>query len=191
MPFWIPEDECCKERRKATNNVRFVEWSCAKSITKRCLAMGSDLEMIIDKFILKVKRDMRYSQDHVWVKEENQYCSLGLTDYAQRKGGDIVFLEFKRREGVIKEGDSVALYETIKAALDVPAPFDHKIVELNSILEEQPELINEDPYGAGWIARVKPVNPESPNTLLSPENYFELMKKLASSVTTPVGVEDV
>lgn len=154
--------------------------------------MSSDLETTIDKFILKVKRDLRYSKDHVWVKEENQYCSLGLTDYAQRKGGDIVFLEFKRREGVIKEGDSIALYETIKAALDVPAPFDHKIVELNSILEEQPELINEDPYGAGWIARVKPVNPESLNALLSPENYFELMKKLeASSVTTPGGVENV
>ncbi|UCC57823.1 MAG: glycine cleavage system protein GcvH [Candidatus Bathyarchaeum sp.] len=147
--------------------------------------MSSDLEITIDKFGLIVKRGLRYSKDHVWVKEENQHCSLGLTDYAQRKGGDIIFLKFEHREGIIKEGEPVALYETIKAALNVTAPFDYEIVELNSMLEEQPELINEDPYGTGWIARVKPVNPESIDALLSSENYFELIKELeALSVTT-------
>jgi len=76
------------------------------------------LETTIDKFVLRVKRDLRYSTDHIWVKKENQHYPLGLTDYAQRKGGDIVFLEFPREEGVIKAGGSVARYETIKDVLD-------------------------------------------------------------------------
>jgi glycine cleavage system H protein len=140
--------------------------------------MNSDLEITIDKFLLVVKGDLRYSKDHVWVKIENEHCILGLTDYAQRKGGDIVFLKFEDRSGLIKEGEPVALYETIKAALNVSAPFNHQILELNSILEDQPELINEDPYGKGWIARVKPENQKSLNVLLSPENYLELIKDL-------------
>ena len=140
--------------------------------------MNSDLEITIDKFLLVVKGDLRYSKDHVWVKIENEHCILGLTDYAQRKGGDIVFLKFEDRSGLIKEGEPVALYETIKAALHVSAPFNHQILELNSILEDQPELINEDPYGKGWIARVKPENQKSLTALLSPENYLELIKHL-------------
>jgi glycine cleavage system H protein len=148
------------------------------------IAMSSDLEIAIDKFVIIVKGGLRYSKDHVWIKEENQNCILGLTDYAQRKGGDIVFLKFEHREGVTKEGEPVALYETIKAALNVPSPFDYEIVELNSRLEEQPELINEDPYGMGWIARVKPADPESLDALLSPENYFELIKELETSSAT-------
>jgi len=152
-------------------------------IEKKLLSLGeykmsSDRKITIDKFLLVVKGDLRYSKDHVWVKKENEHCMLGLTDYAQRKGGDIVFLKFEDRDSLIKEGEPVALYETIKAALQVSAPFNHEILELNSILENQPELINEDPYGKGWIARVKPQNQKSINTLLSPEKYLELIKNI-------------
>jgi glycine cleavage system H protein len=139
------------------------------------------LETTIDKFILRVKKDLRYSNDDVWVKKENGRYSLGLTDYAQRRGGDIVFLEFQSTESIIEAGGLIASYETIKAALDVKAPFDCGIIDKNHILAEQPELINEDPYGEGWIAHVKPVNPESFEALSSPEEYFELMKKKAEA----------
>ncbi len=134
------------------------------------------LEATIDKFILRVKKGLRYSADHVWVSEENQQYMVGLTDYAQRRGGDIVFLEFPSTDGVVEAGDAIARYETIKAALEVAAPFDCEIVVCNRALEEQPELVNEDPYGAGWVARVKPANPEGVKELLPPERYFELMK---------------
>jgi glycine cleavage system H protein len=137
------------------------------------------LETTIDKFILRVKKGLRYSNDDVWVKKENGRYSLGLTDYAQRRGGDIVFLEFKGMGSIIEAGGSVANYETIKAALEVKAPFDCGVVNFNQILTEQPELINEDPYGKGWVARVKPVNPDSFEALSSPEEYFELMKEKA------------
>lgn len=135
------------------------------------------LEMTIDKFVLRVKKGLRYSEDHIWIQKENQHYSLGLTDYAQRKSGDLVFIEFPVSEGRVKAGDPVALYETIKAALEAKTPFDCELEELNRVLEEQPELINEEPYGAGWIARVRPVDSESFDSLLSPEQYFELMKE--------------
>ena len=140
--------------------------------------MSSDIEIIIDKFLIAVKGNLRYSKDHIWVKKENQHCVLGLTDYAQRKSGDIVFLKFEHRGDIIKEGDPVAFYETIKAVLNVSAPFTCEIVELNSILEDQPELINKDPYGTGWIAQVEPENQKYLDTLLSPPNYSELIKDL-------------
>jgi glycine cleavage system H protein len=135
------------------------------------------LEATIDKFTLKVKLGLRYSSDHVWVKEDEAHCILGLTDYGQRRGGDIIFLEFPKGEGVIDTGEPVALYETIKAALAFEAPFNCKIVEVNNKLEEEPELVNEDPYGAGWIMKVIPFNRNDVKSLLTPEKYYKLMKE--------------
>jgi len=139
------------------------------------------IETTIGKFILRVKRGLRYSGEHVWVSEENQQYCVGLTDYAQRRGGDIIFIEFPSANGLVKAGEPLALYETIKAALEVAAPFDCEIVDRNYDLEDQPESMNEDPYGAGWVARVKPADPESVEALLSPERYFELMKEEAEN----------
>ena len=139
------------------------------------------LEATVDKFVLRVKRGLRYSRDHVWVDVGEQGCSLGITDYAQRKDGDIVFLELLPTEGVVEAGDPVAIYETIKAALEVSAPFDCEVVEANQELNERPELMNENPYGEGWVARVEPVNRGDLEALLSPEEYFELMKEEAGA----------
>jgi glycine cleavage system H protein len=140
--------------------------------------MTKFLETTIDKFILKVKLGLRYSNDHVWVEENEGYTVLGLTDYGQRRGGDIVFIEFPREEGIVSVGDPVALYETIKAALEIKAPFDCEIVEVNNTLVEQPELVNEDPFGVGWIVKVNPLTRNSVDSLLTPEKYLELMMKL-------------
>jgi glycine cleavage system H protein len=142
------------------------------------------MEAAIDKFVLRVKKGLRYSADHVWISEENQQCVVGLTDYAQRRGGDIVFLEFPTAKGLVKAKEPIANYETIKAVLEVTAPFDCEIVDCNRALEDRPELMNEDPYGAGWVARVKPANPESVEALLPPHRYFELMKEEAERTAT-------
>ena len=139
------------------------------------------LEATVDKFVLRVKRGLRYSRDHVWVEVGERGCSLGISDYAQRKDGDIVFLELLPTDGVVEAGDPVALYETIKAALEVTAPFDCEVVEVNQALNERPELMNEDPYGEGWVTRVEPVNRGDLEALLSPEEYFELMKEEAGA----------
>lgn len=112
--------------------------------------MSSDfLETTIDKFVLRVQRYLRYSRDHVWVERENEHFSLDLTDYAQRRGGDIIFLEFPGAEGVIRAGEPFARHQTIKAALDAKAPFDYELAEVNRALEDRPELIKEDPYESG------------------------------------------
>ncbi len=139
------------------------------------------LEATVDKFTLRVKRGLRYSRAHVWVEVVEQGCSLGITDYAQMKDGDIVFLELLPTGGIVVAGDPVALYETIKAALEVAAPFDCEVVEANRALVERPELMNEDPYGEGWVARVEPMNRGDLEALLSPEEYFELMKEEAGA----------
>ena len=139
------------------------------------------LEATVDKFILRVKRGLKYSREHVWVNVDEQGFSLGITDYAQRKDGDIVFLELLPIEGVVEVGSPIALYETIKAALEVTAPFDCEVVEFNQTLRERPELMNEDPYGDGWVARVAPINRGDHEALLSPEEYFELMKEEAGA----------
>jgi glycine cleavage system H protein len=139
------------------------------------------LEATVDKFILRVKIGLMYSRDHVWVEVGERGCSLGITDYAQRKDGDIVFLELLSTGRVVEAGNPVALYETIKAALEVAAPFDCEVVEANQALNERPELMNEDPYGEGWVARVEPVNRGDLEALLSPEEYFELMKEEAGA----------
>ena len=139
------------------------------------------LEATVDKFTLRVKRGLRYSRAHVWVEGGEHGCSLGITDYAQRKDGDIVFIELLPTGGVVEAGDPVALYETIKAALEVAAPFDCEVVEVNQALVERPELMNEDPYGEGWVARVEPVNRGDLEALLSPVEYFELMKEEAGA----------
>lgn len=139
------------------------------------------LEATVDKFILRVKKGLRYSRAHIWVEVGEQGCSLGITDYAQMKDGDIIFLEFLPTEGVVEAGDPVALYETIKAALEVAAPFDCEVVEVNRALVERPELMNEDPYGEGWVARVEHVNRGDLEVLLSPLAYFELMKEEAGA----------
>jgi glycine cleavage system H protein len=141
----------------------------------------SFLEAAVDKFILRVKEGLVYSGAHVWVDVGEQVCSLGITDYAQRKDGDIVFIELLPAEGVVEAGNPVALYETIKAALEVSAPFDCEVVEYNQALRERPELMNDDPYGAGWVARVVPVNHGDLEALLSPEEYFDLMKEEAGA----------
>jgi glycine cleavage system H protein len=139
------------------------------------------LEATVDKFVLRVKKGLRYSRDHVWVDVGEQGCSLGITDYAQRKDGDIVFLELLPTEGVVEAGDPIALYETIKAALEVAAPLDCKVLEFNQALGERPEVMNEDPYGEGWVARVEPISRGDLEALLSPEEYFELMKEEAGA----------
>ena len=144
------------------------------------------LDATVDKFVLRVKRGLRYSRDHVWVDVGERGCSLGITDYAQRKDGDIVFIELLPTEGVVEAGDPVALYETIKAALEVSAPFDCEVVEANQELNERPELMNEDPYGESWVARVEPVNRGDLEALLSPEEYFELMKEEAGASSSEV-----
>jgi glycine cleavage system H protein len=138
------------------------------------------LSTTADKFILRVRKGLRYTRDDVWVQRRGETHRIGVTDLAQRMGGDIVFVDFSGR-GKFKAGEPLATYETIKAALDVRAPFDCEVKAFNEALSDRPELINEDPYGLGWVAEVAAEVP--PKGLLADGEYFSFMKEKAEAET--------
>jgi glycine cleavage system H protein len=146
-------------------------------------------ETTIDKFILRVKKGLQYTLDDVWVRKEEAGYRIGLTDLAQRMGGDIVFMEHPPLSGEYSAGDVLANYETIKAVLDVKAPFGCRVNRYNEAVEETPEHINEDPYGEGWIAEVAPTG--GVDGLLTAEEYFEAMTRKAQAELKKIkGTED-
>jgi glycine cleavage system H protein len=136
-------------------------------------------ETTIDKFMLHVKKGLQYTLDDVWVKKKEAGYRIGLTDLAQRMGGDIVFIEYPPQPSEYCAGEILANYETIKAVLDVKAPFGCRVNKYNEAVEEAPELINEDPYGEGWIAEVTPTG--GVDGLLTAEEYFEAMTRKAQA----------
>ena len=127
-----------------------------------------------DKFVFHVRKGLLYSLDEVWVKEEGDYLRIGLTDFAQRRGGDIVFAEAQPTDTKVARGGSLGSFETVKIVQDIISPLDGVITEINPLLDSEPEVINRDPYGEGWLVIMKPES--GFEGLLSAEEYFEQMK---------------
>jgi glycine cleavage system H protein len=101
---------------------------------------------------MKIPQDLKYTRDHEWVKIEGNLVKVGITDFAQHELGDIVFVELPELEEEFAEGDAFAVLESVKAAADVYAPLAGVVVEINEELEDDPSLVNSDPYGNGWLA---------------------------------------
>lgn len=132
---------------------------------------------VADKFIFNVKKGLLYTENDVWIDIKNGKAKIGVTDFLQRRGGDAVFVELPKKGSTIRRLDEIANYETIKAVLAVISPFNGAIAEVNTSLNDKPELINEDPYGEGWLVLISPSNLEEDKShLISAEKYFELMK---------------
>lgn len=130
-----------------------------------------------DKFIFNVKRGLLYTENDVWAKVEDEHVRIGVTDFFQRRGGDIVYAELPKVDNKVKRLEEIAQFETIKAILPVMSPFNGVITEVNTLLNDKPELINEDPYGKGWLVLISPSNlKEDLEKLLTAERYFDLMK---------------
>jgi len=104
---------------------------------------------------MTIPADLKYTNDHEWVRIEGDTATFGITDHAQEALGDIVFVELPETGRTIAAGEAYAVVESVKAVSDVYAPVAGEIIEVNEALEGEPELVNTDPYGAGWIARVK------------------------------------
>ncbi len=103
----------------------------------------------------KIVDGVRYTQKHEWVRPEGETAKVGLSDYAQDKLGEIVFVELPEVGVEVEAGKSSAVIESVKAVADLYAPIDGKVVEVNEELLDQPELINSDPYGEGWVYKVE------------------------------------
>ena len=117
--------------------------------------------------------DLRYSADHEWVKVEGKQAVIGITDYAQQELGDIVYLELPDVGAEVVVEEEVTEIESTKTTSPVLAPVSGKIIEINEELRESPQLINEDPYGKGWIAILKMTNPDDLDSLMSAKEYEE------------------
>ena len=123
---------------------------------------------------MNIPKDLLYSTDHEWLREENGFAFIGITDFAQSSLGDIVFIELPEVGVKLKKGDSFGVVESIKSANDLFTPTSGEVVRINEKLEENPELCNSDPYGS-WIIKIK--LEEKTADLLSPSLYEEHCKE--------------
>jgi glycine cleavage system H protein len=127
-----------------------------------------------------VPADLRYMKSHEWARlEADGTITIGISDHAQQALGDLVFAEVPEAGRRIAAGEACAVVESVKAASDVYSPVSGEVVAANSDLGGQPELINQDPYGAGWLARIKAADPAEMGQLLDAASYAELVKKSA------------
>jgi glycine cleavage system H protein len=127
---------------------------------------------------LSIPADFRYAEDHEWVKPEADIVRCGISDYAQDQLGDIVFVELPQVGDTFEKGQEFGTVESVKAVSELYMPIGGEITGINRELENSPELINREPYGAGWIIEVKPSDPGQLNELLYRDRYLELLKGL-------------
>jgi len=119
---------------------------------------------------MKLLEELKYAESHEWVKVEVNKAYIGITDYAQDKLGDVVYVEMPEVGTIVEAGDQFVVLESVKAASDVYAPISGTVVEVNDELEENPALINESAYDA-WIVAIDMSLPEETDSLLSAEEY--------------------
>ena len=121
--------------------------------------------------------DLLYTEQHEWIRVNGDDATMGITDYAQNSLGDVTFVELPAIGKNIIQDEEVCAVESTKAASSVYAPASGKVTEVNSDLETQPELINTDPYGKGWICKFKLADCQELGKLMSPEKYKTLAEK--------------
>ena len=116
-------------------------------------------------------KDLNYSKEHEWTKAKDGYALVGITDYAQDKLGSIVFVELPVAGNNFKKGDVLVTVDSVKAVAEVYAPVSGQVEEINESLRDNPELINRDAYGQGWMVKLKMDDPSELSSLLSSEAY--------------------
>jgi glycine cleavage system H protein len=140
------------------------------------------IELTVDKFIFRFPGDLRYAESGLWIRQEHGLIRVGLSDFMQQRNGDIAFANLTPTGSTLDVGDEIASIETVKTNISLPSPVKGKIVEVNSILEESPELINQEPYGRGWMAVVQPENLEQDlGLLMTAKAYSNLAKQQAEA----------
>lgn len=127
---------------------------------------------------MNVPRNCRYTRDHFWVRPEGNEAVIGLSDYLQEELGDAIFIDLPDLEDDIEMAGTFGVVESTRTVSDMTAPISGTVVEVNSDLESGPELINEDPYGEGWIIRVQFDDPQQMDSLMTPEEYEEYIADL-------------
>lgn len=124
---------------------------------------------------MKIPDNVKYTNDHEWVRVEGNIGIIGVTDYAQGELGDVVFLDIDSDLKEITKGNSIGTIEAVKTVSDILAPFSGKIIEINKTLSDSPELVNSDPYGEGWMIKAEIANPSEINDLLDAASHKALI----------------
>ncbi len=117
-----------------------------------------------------VPKALKYSRTHEWVRQDEEVITVGITDHAQCMLGDLVYIELPEVESSLEVGQECAVVESVKAAADIYCPISGEIVEINEALLDNPQLVNEDPYGKGWLFRIRPFENEF-RDLLTADQY--------------------
>ena len=124
-----------------------------------------------------VPANLKYSNDHEWCRVEGEYAYVGITDFAQSELGDIVFVDIPTEGETLAAGDVFGSIEAVKTVSDAFLPVSGVVEEVNPAIDADPSLVNSDPYGEGWMVKVKMSAPEEVDALLTPEQYADLIAK--------------
>jgi glycine cleavage system H protein len=120
---------------------------------------------------MNIPKDLLYTEDHEWIKVNGTEATIGVTDFAQKELGDIVFVEVETVDETLDKGDAFGTIEAVKTVSDLFMPVAGKVLELNGLLDSEPEIINKDPYGNGWIIKIKMSDTKELNDLLDADAY--------------------
>jgi glycine cleavage system H protein len=124
---------------------------------------------------MNVPENLKYTKDHEWIRIEGETGYIGVTDFAQGELGDIVFIEIETVGETLKKEEVFGTIEAVKTVSDMFMPVGGEILEMNPAIEETPDVVNKDPYGNGWMVKIKISDPTETDQLLSPNKYKELL----------------
>lgn len=124
---------------------------------------------------MSLPKDLRYSEEHEWVKEEGEKVRIGITDFAQSELGDIVFVELPEVGDELEADEPFGSVESVKTVSELYAPLSGKVVEVNEDLEDSPEFVNESPYDKAWMVVIEPSDASEMDELMTPEQYEEMI----------------
>ena len=121
--------------------------------------------------------NVKYTSEHEWIRLEGEIAYVGITDYAQDQLGDIVFVDIPTEGETLEKGETFGTIEVVKTVSDLFLPIGGEVLEINPALEENPELVNKDPYGEGWLIKIKPTNVSEMDDLLDAEAYKQTINE--------------
>tara|TARA_B100001109_G_C18862557_1_gene474856 strand:- start:785 stop:1162 length:378 start_codon:yes stop_codon:yes gene_type:complete len=122
---------------------------------------------------MNIPADLKYTKDHEWVKIDGDVATVGITDFAQGELGDVVYVEIETLDESLAEGEVFGTVEAVKTVSDLYMPLDGEVIEVNEGIESDPEVVNKDPYGEGWMIKIKMSDISQVDNLLSAESYQE------------------
>jgi glycine cleavage system H protein len=124
---------------------------------------------------MNIPADLLYTKDHEWLRIEGDTGYVGITDFAQGELGDVVFVEIETLGEILKKGEVFGTIEAVKTVSDMFLPVGGEVLEVNPAIEESPDVVNKDPYGKGWMIKIRITDPSEAATLLTPEKYKALL----------------